>query len=276
MHQHQHETSIIAVVDSSIDGGSTVQTVNARELHAFLEVGKRFSDWIKDRVEKYGFVENQDFTIISQNGEKSEAGRPAIDYHISLDMAKELAMVERNEKGRVARKYFIECEKELRRREEERRQNRSELEKARDELALQKRLVDALEREEALRIEQARNFQVPRPVVDEAAEGIALQRIKSTIAPYLSIKTIAAVLKYFGQRRAIVQYGQHENQVVKPFARDGIEVAIRQFIEEADKRVSFSRKSVVLKHDCLLGDEAQIGRDDAIAYLGYRAEQFED
>lgn len=91
--------------------GNTVNTVNARELHTFLEVGKDFSNWIKDRIEQYNFVENQDFIIFAEIGEKSGRGRPSKEYYLSIDMAKELAMVERNEKGKQARQYFIECER---------------------------------------------------------------------------------------------------------------------------------------------------------------------
>lgn len=91
--------------------GNAVNTVNARELHAFLEVGKDFSTWLKDRIEQYNFVENQDFIIFPEIGEKSGRGRPSKEYYLSIDMAKELAMVERNEKGKQARQYFIECER---------------------------------------------------------------------------------------------------------------------------------------------------------------------
>ena len=93
-------------------GDETVQAVNARDLHAFLEVGKDFSTWIKDRVEQYAFVEGQDFAtyLLPNIGEKGQ-GRPTKEYAISLGMAKELAMVERNEKGKQARRYFIECER---------------------------------------------------------------------------------------------------------------------------------------------------------------------
>ena len=89
----------------------TVQTVNARELHTFLEVGKDFSTWLKNRIEQYDFVENQDFVVFHKKGENPQGGRPSNDYYITLDMAKELAMVERNEKGKQARQYFIECER---------------------------------------------------------------------------------------------------------------------------------------------------------------------
>ena len=82
--------------------GNAVETVSARELHAFLEVQTRFNDWIAARIEKYDFVENQDFVRFRKKKENPQGGRPAIEYHLALDMAKELAMVERNEKGKQA------------------------------------------------------------------------------------------------------------------------------------------------------------------------------
>ncbi|EFS1956954.1 phage antirepressor Ant, partial [Escherichia coli] len=87
--------------------------VNARDLHGFLEVGKDFSNWIRARLNEYGFVENLDYILFSPNLAKTP-GRRRKDYHLTLDTAKELAMVERNEKGRQIRRYFIACEKKLR------------------------------------------------------------------------------------------------------------------------------------------------------------------
>jgi len=86
------------------------QLVSARDLHEFLEVKSKFADWIKNRIEKYGFEENQDFVTISKN---LENGGREIDYILKLDMGKELSMVEGNEKGSQARKYFIACEKKI-------------------------------------------------------------------------------------------------------------------------------------------------------------------
>lgn len=80
--------------------------VDARDLHDFLEVGKDFSNWFKDMVE-YGFTEGQDFTPISA---KSRGGRPRIEYAMTLDMAKELSMIQRTPKGKQAREYFIAME----------------------------------------------------------------------------------------------------------------------------------------------------------------------
>ncbi|EKF0233028.1 antA/AntB antirepressor family protein [Escherichia coli] len=106
-------SQLIPVFNGTISNETTL-LVNARDLHTFLDVGKRFASWIVERIAEYGFVENQDFMIISQVREKIGRGRPAKDYHLTLDTAKELAMVERNEKGRQIRRYFIECEKKLR------------------------------------------------------------------------------------------------------------------------------------------------------------------
>ncbi|OFA04822.1 antA/AntB antirepressor family protein [Duganella sp. HH101] len=103
----------IGIQSGAVVDGATIQTINARSLHSFLQSGKDFSNWIKDRVAKYGFVDGKDYTTFSPKQANTLGGRPSIDYHISLDMAKELAMVERTDKGREARQYFIECEKKL-------------------------------------------------------------------------------------------------------------------------------------------------------------------
>jgi len=85
---------------------------DARELHTFLEVGRDFTTWIKGRTEEYRFVEDEDFAIATAPPIRGAGNRGArTDYHLTLDTAKELAMVENNDQGRAARRYFIECER---------------------------------------------------------------------------------------------------------------------------------------------------------------------
>lgn len=97
-------------VANNLVGDDVIQTVNARELHMFLGVGKDFSTWIKDRIEAYDFTENQDYVLtLTKIGERRNVVQK--DYFVSLDMAKELSMVDRGEKGKEVRKYFIQCEK---------------------------------------------------------------------------------------------------------------------------------------------------------------------
>jgi len=100
--------SLIAIQPAAI-GKDAIPTCNARDLHEFLEVQTQFKDWIARRIEEYDFEEGKDFcSILSE----STGGRPAKEYALSLDMAKELSMVERTEKGKQARQYFIECERQ--------------------------------------------------------------------------------------------------------------------------------------------------------------------
>ncbi|MFO9709706.1 antA/AntB antirepressor family protein [Lacticaseibacillus rhamnosus] len=83
--------------------------VSGRELHDFLEVDTRFNDWFQ-RMAEYGFTEGQDFySFLSKN---PGGGRPSTDYVMTLDMAKEVAMIQRTDRGKQARQYFIEIDKQ--------------------------------------------------------------------------------------------------------------------------------------------------------------------
>ncbi|CCK98345.1 phage anti-repressor [Clostridioides difficile] len=88
------------------------QILSARDLHEFLEVGSRYNDWF-NRMIGYGFVENEDFISITQKKVTAQGNETEyIDHVIKLDMAKEIAMIQRNEKGKQARKYFLQIEKD--------------------------------------------------------------------------------------------------------------------------------------------------------------------
>lgn len=108
-------SQLIHVFNGTI-ANETALLCNARDLHAFLGVKKVFAAWITNRISEYEFIENQDYILLSNLGKQTSGrgGHNRKDYHLTLDTAKELAMVERNEKGRQIRRYFIECEKKLR------------------------------------------------------------------------------------------------------------------------------------------------------------------
>lgn len=86
------------------------QAVSGRDLHAFLGLGRDYTNWFKGML-AYGFEEGKDFTPILA---ESTGGRPSVDHVLTLDMAKELAMIQRTDKGKQARQYFIEVEKHAR------------------------------------------------------------------------------------------------------------------------------------------------------------------
>ncbi len=91
------------------------QLVSGRELHEFLEIGTKYKDWFRRMVE-YGFEEEIDFIRVAQKRATNNLKNPVttvIDHAISIDMAKEISMIQRTEKGKAARQYFINCEKKL-------------------------------------------------------------------------------------------------------------------------------------------------------------------
>ena len=91
------------------------QLVSGRELHEFLEIRTKYKDWFRRMVE-YGFEEEIDFIRVAQKRATNNLKNPVttvINHAISLDMAKEISMIQRTEKGKIARQYFINCEKKL-------------------------------------------------------------------------------------------------------------------------------------------------------------------
>lgn len=102
---------LIPVTRQCINETETL-TCDGRKLHEFLEVGRDYSSWLNQRIEKYGFIEGVDYVLLPNSGEQNgRGGHNRIDHILSIDMAKQLAMVENNDKGLQVRRYFIECER---------------------------------------------------------------------------------------------------------------------------------------------------------------------
>ena len=129
------KTEIINLLQTTqaLDGGN--QGINARDVHRLLKSKRHYSMWIKARIEQAGFIENQDFAIVqslvvdlpklaskksdcflrNKIGEQKETrgGHNRVDYIVSLDMAKHLCLMEKNEIGRAVRQHFIDAESQL-------------------------------------------------------------------------------------------------------------------------------------------------------------------
>lgn len=118
---------LIPVIPGQI-GRHQTSVVSARALHSALNIGKDFSTWITDRISEYGFAIGSDYAVHKSFSPKlgkspndegysqiNATGRPGKDYLLTTGTAKEIAMVERNERGRAIRRYFIHCEEELQR-----------------------------------------------------------------------------------------------------------------------------------------------------------------
>lgn len=95
-------------MDELVKVNFDTQTVSARELHEQLHIGTRFNDWFP-RMTEYGFVEGTDF--YSKMSKTDNGGRPSTDYEISVDMAKQICMIQRTPEGKAVRQYLIDLEK---------------------------------------------------------------------------------------------------------------------------------------------------------------------
>ncbi|MCX8655542.1 antA/AntB antirepressor family protein [Gilliamella sp. B2894] len=119
--------NLVPVTETQLNG-KLQQTVSAKALHNYLKVGNDSSTWIKGRIKEYGLIKNDDFLIFDSSEFRNQStnneqqikwttrrggDRKSTDYILTIGTAKELAMIENNEKGRAIRKYFIRCEEHL-------------------------------------------------------------------------------------------------------------------------------------------------------------------
>ena len=177
--------------------------VSARELHEFLEVKTAYKDWFP-RMCEYGFSEGQDFrSFLSE----STGGRPAQDAALSIDMAKEICMLQRNEKGKIARQYFLQLEKDW---------NSPEKIMARA-LQIADRKIKALETENAAQKQVIAEFAPIRQYVDEILSSPGTLATSQIAADYgMSARKLNKILHEEGIQRSVngqwILYTRYMNQ----------------------------------------------------------------
>ena len=110
------EKSIVPIYEKNCIDGSNLheQVVNARDLWKALESKQDFSTWIKRRLQDVDAEENLDYILLHKKMEQVSGAKHLTEYILTMDIAKEMAMLERNEKGKMIRRYFIEAEKRYR------------------------------------------------------------------------------------------------------------------------------------------------------------------
>ena len=252
------DTNLINVFDGQINN-DLIKLVNARELHQFLEIGKKFSDWIKDKIDKYNFVENQDYILISQNRETSSGGTKIIEYHISLDMAKEISMVERNDKGKQARQYFIECEKKLV------HQNQFKLPQtyveALEYLLISEKKNIELEhkiKQDAPKVSAFDNASVIFPKKTNVNDTKAYKNYITKLYPFLKNNHITNILEYYCKLK-------HLND--KSYIKYELDDVIKLFFDECSYKIN--NNTVIINHNCLLTSKLIVKKELAIKYINY-------
>ncbi|WP_418808829.1 phage antirepressor KilAC domain-containing protein [Phascolarctobacterium faecium] len=183
------------------------QTISGRELHMFLGVETKYNDWLQ-RMLQYGFEEGQDFNLLKkeqvQIEGKREVRRDITDHIMKLDMAKELCMLTRNEKGKQARQYFIEVERDW---------NSPEKVMARALLIANKE-IDTLKLENTVQRQVIAEFKPIKEYVDTILSSEDTVTITQIAADYgLSAKALNKILNEQGLIRKVggqwVLYSSH-------------------------------------------------------------------
>lgn len=100
---------LIPVIESA-DNETNDILISGRDLHKFLEIKTEYRKWFGRMVE-YGFEENIDYVRVTQKCPTLGGVQDIVEHHLKIDMAKEISMLQRNEKGKQARQYFLEVEK---------------------------------------------------------------------------------------------------------------------------------------------------------------------
>jgi anti-repressor protein len=167
-----------------------IKTVNARDLWLALESKQEFTNWIKNRID--GFIDGQDFLITLS---ESTGGRPATEYHLTIDTAKHISMLERNERGMQIRQYFIEIEK-----------------KARELFSIPKTYAEALQ----LAANQAKEIEQKNEALAIAAPKVDFFDAVTNSKDAIEMKDAAKVLNIPGYGRNNLFQFLRDNQVLMP------------------------------------------------------------
>jgi phage anti-repressor protein len=261
-------------ISTSLMNDETIQTINGRDLHKALEIKRDFSHWIKDQIERLRLVENRDFTTtylnILKDAQSGRGGHNKIDYHFSIDVAKHISMMCGTDKGFEVREYFINIEKEYK----QENQNLNQL----TEIELAERYLNALKEKEAYKQKIAESLMFKRIEPENKGKThISIRNIKNTYAPYLSEGVIKLFLNYYGHSKTLFNPPiiQNQDTNIPVFEEEGLEEVISKFLSDCEIILSKSKKSLILKHECLMNGTAQILKEYAVEYLNYNEEDFE-
>ena len=263
------------------NGGRVQRCVDAQELHQKLGVGKDFTSWIKVRIGQEELVDGVDFNHTQTGVVRTGRGTTNKSvYTLTLETAKIIAAMERNETGRKIRKWLVRVE------EQARQTHTASPALSRIELlemalvaerraeAERQRADDAMHKALGLETKIATSTLYPKVAPEPGKAHISIKDIKAEYAPYLSEPKIRLVLRFYGQGRTRFQFGAHENASFQTFQRAGLEEVFDEFLKDCQHRVSGSRTSVILDHECFDGETARVPKNLAIEHLGYAEDDF--
>jgi anti-repressor protein len=237
------------------------QTISGRELHMFLGVDTKYNDWIQ-RMLQYGFEDGQDFNLLKkeqvQIEGKREVRREIADHIMKLDMAKELCMLTRNEKGKQARHYFLEVERDW---------NSPEKVMARA-LVIANKQIDTLKLENTVQRQVIAEFKPIKEYVDTILSSEDTVTITQIAADYgLSAKALNKILNEQGLIRKVGgQWVLYSNHMQKGYTKsETIDVTRSDGSIKVVMNTKWTQKGILKIHELLtlLGLKANMDKTAA-------------
>lgn len=187
------------------------QVASARELYDFLGIKSDFTTWCK-RMFEYGFENNIDYTLI-KIGERNAHNK--IDYALTLDTAKEISMLQKTEKGKEARQYFIACEKKVK-----------QIDFSNPQSVL--KLAESWAREQQLRLEAEATIkkQAPKVLFTQAVEGSSSSCLVGELAKLISQNGVEIgqnrLFEWFRQNGYVGKFGERRNVANQQYIEQGL------------------------------------------------------
>lgn len=255
--------------------------INARELHKVLENKRKFADWIKQRIEHYKFAEYQDFFTFHnfvKRDQKDNLGTKTKEYYISIDMAKELCMVENNETGRKMRKYFIEVEKRYRTIIESPQNIFDVMRLALSQIEEKEKRLVAVERTTKENAEEIKKIKKKIDVIIQKdyclASDIAeqLQIYSENSLPHSNF--IGAVARILGMKNSYKHYYEDERVAIVPDISKGNQYYQVYYKPKAVKEITewFRKNREKIEYRVIYERNTKNGRKGEVKEQGYKIE----
>lgn len=213
---------ILAVIENGLikvyETDKKEKVVDGRELHEGLGNKRQFSDWMKQRLTEVDAVENEDYIRVSQNCETSTGGTVRIDYILKLNIAKEMAMLERNDKGKEYRRYFISVEEKY-------KQSVHNLSPELQAIIMHDRKIQLIES----KVEKLENTMTidytQQEILRELANAIVIHHLGGKEAPAYKLAP-KAFSEFWNLYKRIMAVNSYKNTAVKDYNK-GVEVVKR-------------------------------------------------
>ena len=274
----------LKVVEMELDG-RVQRLVDLRSLHEKLGVRDNYRDWAPRSLTNSRSVEGVHYSPrVDPRAVPHSSGRAqkqvSKDYYVCFEKAKIIAARSNAENSLDICEWLVRVE------EQARQTHTASPALSRIELlemalvaerraeAERQRADDAMHKALGLETKIATNTLYPKVAPEPGKAHISIKDIKAEYAPYLSEPKIRLVLRFYGQGRTRFQFGAHENAFFQTFQRAGLEEVFDEFLKDCQHRMSGSRTSVILDHECFDGETARVPKNLAIEHLGYAEDDF--